>query len=902
MAELTKKHVASKAKMTVDKSSVFTCILSMLLTSVVILIAYVMLGFAPFGDRAFLYKDGQQQMIDLFCWLKDALTGKSSIDYTFTKYLGGSNFAVFSYYLSSPFSLLIVFFRKDQASLFLNVLLLIKASVASLFAAYYILRRFKPETRTKYAMAVMLSASYGLSQYFIAQSANVMWLDGGYMLPLLLAGIEKLVNNKKSTLFVVSAALAVCFNWYTGLIDLLFAGFWFLFESARVAVTGNTKLKKQLDLKGFLYSVIRFATASISAILISCILLLPSYMLLAGRSYGNAGIGELLDFTFLGFIPNVISSYSFGTVSIKGSVSLFAGSPVLLGTVLLFVSSSKTVKEKLLYGAFLLTVILTFYWQPLVAMFSLLRIVESFWYRYGYTGCFAVIYLAAVFYLETDIKKVKAWVPPCIAAAFSIIVFFMTDPASAAIPEIYLAKGLSEILHIAYDQYLIPLIAKMVFPILTSLLLCLAISLRKKKSTYFRAGALLLSIVSITELLLGQMVLSLAYSTTDTPYMEYYTNTELELLSRIEDPAFYRIVQTSYHSNHHNLPASYNEPMAYGFNSVSSFVSAPDENSVWFLGRAGYQDYYDTIPATVSENLALDSLMSVKYVLLPYGDENNSGLIKLAKTEGFKELYLNPYAVPAAFVISNTGDYESSDTTCPALYLNDHYRYLSGIDKDIYIPIDPELISCEITDEDGRNVYTYTISSSSDDSLILYADLLTNTDTGADLYMNGELYTSYTSEMAPSMVRIRPENGKIELKLVFKETQSDLKVTDAQFYALDLKILNELTLVMSSKAPSRSNIRDGYCYFELSDAKPGSSLFTSIAYNKGWTITRNGVKVDCDLTGDTFMTIPLEEGQNVIEMRYSVPYKNSAIAISAAGILLLAGMIVFENRKKKISK
>ena len=120
----------------------------------------------------------------------------------------------------------------------------------------------------------------------------------------------------------------------------------------------------------------------------------------------------------------------------------------------------------------------------------------------------------------------------------------------------------------------------------------------------------------ITELTYGQMVLGKIYSTDDTPFIEAYTSNELALLQNIDDPSFYRVVQTTYHSSHHTLAASYSEPMAYGFNSVSAFVSAPDENSIAFLDRAGYKSYYDTIPVTISENLALDSLLSVRYVML----------------------------------------------------------------------------------------------------------------------------------------------------------------------------------------------------------------------------------------------------------------------------------------------
>lgn len=880
----------SNKKTAFNKPLIATCLFSMLTTAFVVLLSFIVLGFAPFGDQAFLYKDGQQQMIDLYCWYKDALAGKSSIDYTFTKYLGGSNFAVFSYYLASPFSLLIVFFRKEQASLFMNILFLLKTSTAALSAAYYLFRRFSPKATPKYALTIILAVSYALSQYMISQSSNMMWLDGVYMLPLILAGVEKIVSEKKSSLFIVSAALALCFNWYTGIINLMFAGFWLLFESVRTAIAANSKS----GLKKFLFSLMRFALASVCSMLISAVVLLPTLSMLSGRSYGKSGIGMLFDFSFIGFIPDVISNYAFGVISVKGSVSLFAGTFILIGIVLLFTSAAKALKEKILYGVFLVIVILMFYWQPLVSLFSMLRTVDTFWYRYSYVGIFALIYLAAVFYLGSEVKKINLWIPPVVAVVFSVIVFLMSDPGTYTTAEVLLTSELSDILGIDPDYNTIPVIAKIIFPIIISLIFSLTVSLSNKKNANLRAATALLSVIVITELTYGQMVLGKIYSTDDTPFIEAYTSNELALLQNIDDPSFYRVVQTTYHSSHHTLAASYSEPMAYGFNSVSAFVSAPDENSIAFLDRAGYKSYYDTIPVTISENLALDSLLSVRYVMLASGDENTEGLDKICGTEGFKDLYSNPYAVPAAFVISKTGGYESQSTV-PAGYLNDMYRHLSGIEKDIFTPILPDSASAD------QNTYHYSLTVDNDSAYILYANFVTNTDTGAKLYINGEEYTSYSMEMAPSMVRIKTINGKAEAELVFNEDQSGTAVTDAQFYVLDLEALEEATNAIKAKAASQISISDGHCVFEIDNADEGESLFTSIPYNAGWTVTRNGQKTGFDLTGDTFITVPLEKGSNVIEMTYKVPHKSSGILATAAGLVMLAGIAFVENKKKKLS-
>ena len=867
---------------TYGSRTVVSCVCSCILTALILLAAYVLLEFIPFGSNALLYKDGQQQMVDLFCWFKDVLSGKSSIGYTFTKYLGGSNFAVFSYYLASPFNVLIVFFDKTQVPLFINVLYIVKTSFASMFACFYLFRRFKPGTRTKCAAAVILSVSYALGQYMIAQSSNMMWIDGVYMLPLVLAGVERLVAEKKSALFIVSAALAICFNWYTGIINLMMGGIWFLFESLRTA--------QKPALKNFFGSFLRFCVSCVSVLLISAVILLPSLTLLSGRTYGSGGIGMLLDFSMIGFLPGVISNYCFGIASVKGSVNLFAGSFVLIGVILLFFSSLK-LKEKLVYGVLLITVILSFYWQPLVALFSMLRNVEGFWYRYGYIGIFTLVYLASVFYLESDTAKLKTWIPVCASALYCVVVVLLSFVQQPGVVDSIFTSKLSEILMTPDDVHLMPMLAKMAFPLITAVFFCLALTLKKGKSSIYGAGNILLSAVILIELLLSQMVLGKTYSTTDGPDISSYNGSEIELLKQIDDPSFYRVVQTSYHSLYHGLSASYSEPMAYGFNSVTAFVSAPDENSVYFLDRAGYPQYYDTIPVTVTENLALDSLLSVKYVILPAGDEGNIGLKKTGSVEGFKDLYMNPYSVPAAFVIKGTGSFESSGSN-PSLYLNGLYRHLSGIEKDIFVPVN----DVESTSE-GRE-FTYRINVS-EGNHVVYANLVTNEKSGAVLYMNGEKFSPYSEEMAPKTVQVKIVDGKAELKLAFNGEEG--KVTDAQFYMLDLDALEELTSEMKTNGASRIDIRDGHCIFEVENASASDSLFTSVPYHKGWTVTRNGKKVSVDLTGNALMTVPLEEGKNVIEMHYSVPGLKAGTAAMAAGIVLLAGIAVFENRKKKVS-
>lgn len=886
------KETALKDRQDIKKTLTVAGI-SFFITAVLTLIFFALSEMSPFGKNALLYRDGEIQMVDLFCWYKDVLTGRSSIDYTLTKSLGGSNFSVFTYYLASPLSLLVVFFDKSQIPAFINMLFLIKAALAASFMSIYLTARFRPGDKTRYVFYVILSATYASNPFFITQSSNTMWLDGAYMLPLVLMGAEQIAHGKKSTLFTITAALAVCFNWYSGIIDLMFACFWFLFELASYLMENG--FKKDTALRKSLTAILRYALSCICALLLASAILVPTLLKLSGRTYGKGGLSMLLDFSFMGSVPDTLLNYSFGMISIKGHVSLFAGSFVLIGTGLLFLASLKPLKEKILYGILLLFTVLMFIWQPLVALFSMLRVVESFWYRYTYLGIFALIYLASTFYLDTGKTKVKAWMPPVIAGVFSLIEILLFYLLPARLEDQFFANSVARITSGTPDTTVIPIAAKVIFPIVVSAFLSLYIAGQKESNSFKSIISGITAVILASELLLGQLILAIDYSTPNSYTLADYFKNEEALLGNINDDSFYRVVQTSYHSIHvNNLPASYNEPMAFGFNSVTSFVSDPDENTITFMDNAGYKSHSETITVTTSENLAADSLLGVKYVMLPAGDTNNAGLEKIAGTEGFKDLYLNPYSFPAAFVYSRIpGSYESTSDV-PALNLNDMYKKLTGISKDIFIPAASEASAV-------GNDYNYRVNlgdSYDPERYILYADFVTNTEEGAKILVNGDEYTNYSMFLAPSMVRIKSDTKEVTVTLRFNENIAGPEVKAAHFYLLDLSVLKEAVSTARANQPSLMEIKDGYGRFEIDNAEAGLNLFVSIPREQGWHVMLNGNEIIYDHS--SLMSIPLKKGKNTIEIKYSLPHKTEGIAASLLGVVLLAGIAVFE--KKKLSQ
>ena len=67
-------------------------------------------------------------------------------------------------------------------------------------------------------------------------------------------------------------------------------------------------------------------------------------------------------------------------------------------------------------------------------------------------------------------------------------------------------------------------------------------------------------------------------------------------------------------------------------------------------------------------------------------------------------------------------------------------------------------------------------------------------------------------------------------------------------------------------------LRTTYLEGTVNAENDGSVLFTTIPYENGWTITVNGKKVTAEKSLDSLITIPLEQGENKITMKFSPDY------------------------------
>lgn len=587
------------------------------LSFVFMIVLYRVYHYAPFGNQSLAWADANIQYLDFFAFLKDVIRGKNSIWYTFTNMLGGTYFGIFSYYLASPLNLLIVFFEKEQLHSFFDLLVAIKLSLAAAAAAYYLQIRF----RLPLYLVFCLSFSYAFGQYSFAQASNIMWLDGVYLLPVILAGVYKNITEEGSRLLSVSVALSVIFNWYSGGINCLFSIFYFVTE---FFLLEEVKTKEVLVRK-----LLRYMYAMFIGLCISAFLFLPSVALL------RDGVGKGFDWNrfstgFNGNILSVIQYYTLGAASGKDHVALYCGSLPLIGCLLFNFNNVLDNKKRIILSVLLAFTVLVFYWQPLYLLFSLLKDASSYWFRYAYIGIFSIVFIAAHYYENMNsVMTVENTSKPL--GCFVLGLFFL-----------HYSKPAGDLKNVYYTVFFLLLVY--------FCLRKLTVRVNSKSVTIWLM--FLLITVTLTELgRNGKLLMEQYYYKGIDRFIHYEKNTQM-LIDNIKgyDHSYFRISQTSTRTTEPSgLTAYYNESVAFNYPSISSYTSCPDNSQLSFLERLGYRTEFERIKVVNTSVIGADTLLGVKYILSKYPIRGLEKINQLNMPNYEKKVYSNKFALPMAF-------------------------------------------------------------------------------------------------------------------------------------------------------------------------------------------------------------------------------------------------------------
>ena len=192
---------------------------------VIISIIFAYAGLVPFGSNNFLSSDLGTQYRAFLTELRRQLVSGNVHLYLFSQSLGDNFFPVMSYYLLSPFNLILVLFSPMGIPAAANIIIMLKISVMGVTMAYF-LKSYSQEIKySNYLFTLAYSFCGFVASYFY----DLMWLDALIMLPLVAVGVMHVLRKQKYVLHFFSILLSIIFNYYLGYMLCIFSLCFFIY-------------------------------------------------------------------------------------------------------------------------------------------------------------------------------------------------------------------------------------------------------------------------------------------------------------------------------------------------------------------------------------------------------------------------------------------------------------------------------------------------------------------------------------------------------------------------------------------------------------------------------------------------------------------------------------------------
>lgn len=860
-------------------------VIAFFLPSALLFIAYAIFKVYPFGDGSVLVLDLNGQYVYYYEALKNALFGDGSIFYSFSRNMSGDFFGICAYYLASPFSLIPTLLPRSVITEGILIMQMCKVGACSVTFSYYLNKTKRADSLS----GILFGTMYGLMSYVVVQLMNPMWIDGVVYLPLIILGIEELVKDKRILPFAIPTGLMFIANFYIGYMVGIFAALYFVIFAAGEGCFFS--IKKLLD-RG-----LRALIGAIIAVLIGAITILPIYKILSlGKmEFSTPPTYEAYDKFPIAQVLGKLLPFSYDSVNVQGLPFIYCGVLTLILFPAYFAVKNISIKKKITSA---ITVGVSFILMY-VSTFDLLMHGGQWpnWLNYRYSFVFSFLILTLGAEALNNIKNINRASLFKVYGAIIVLMIFFKERWTSYISDIYTYW----FTFIALSLYLaILLIIRFKPGIKKVALICCIV---------FVSCELVFNSYNTFEKIDDEVLYSTRPSYTDwldefSPVVEYIKD---------NDDSLYRM-DTTYHR-------TVNDPMALNIYGISHSSSLMNTKILDFLGNMGYTSRgFES--RYIGGTIVSDSLIGIKYVIAEWEDQGAQVVPKRSLTvfdDLYNEIYdngyvihayENPYALPIAFYADNALSQVYFDTADENNVFDNQNRLLSGIMGEDYteylVPCEYEMTLNNVTEYDAidqmRYVPTDSMYSASVDYTIksdisgeLYMYIPTHYHRSATVNYNGKVIREYFADDYHTSLGLgKVTKGKENrLSLIFNE--EDIYMQEAKFYVLDEeKFAKAIEKIRSN--PSEVIKKDEANLTVNLTAPKAGYVYTSIPYQKGWTVKIDGKKVEPICVADSLMAIPISEGEHTVTLKFVTDGFVLGLALTIFGILICIAIIVYKKK------
>lgn len=846
--------------------------------TVFLLCVYLVYTAFPFGDKTIMRMDLYHQYGPLFAELYERVVNHKSFLYSWYSAGGSSFLGNYFNYLSSPLSALIFLFDKKDIATAITFLVFVKLVLtAGSFSIYLKLSQNKGNI-----MTVALSLFYASSAYMLAYYWNIMWIDAMILLPIIALGIERIINGKKPIVYIVSLAVLLFSSYYMGFMCCIFAIIYFVFYFAVTSnitdkICPNATYKKKYTLKEFynnklINTGVKFAVSSIVAAAVTAFSLVPVFMILRSSSATSDNFPQ--SFTAYFDIFDFITSHLAGletTIRSSGEdvlPNIYSGIITIILGPLFIINKKISLKEKACYIAALIVLLFSFNNNCMNFIWHAFHFPNDLPFRFSYIYSFMLLTMASKCLSKFDGIKAKDICYVGILWIFFIILAQKMPTEKISSLTIYLSLALV----VLWSGFLY--------------------MIREKKATKFISFSLCLVLI------FGEFCISIAnginFTYDNADYSQNF-NSYSSAINKIHslDDEMYR-EELCYLETRM-------DPSYYGYNGMSVFSSMADEDYSqlqYSLGMFGNRiNSYTYNTQTPVYNL----MFNIKYLIYSgIGSEPDESLYKLSfENDDKTTVYENKYHLPIAYAVNTAIDIWETDEGNPFELQADFLNLAAGYGN---VFEEPEYISTEFDSISGDEVTsngTYFLDDSNinDEYGSAYITLKTKRD--------GNVYLYITS---PDIKNISVSGDD---KFEVDQNIDEPYILDLGYYDADKEIIVTLDC---SNIESENVYYEIYCYSLNKDVldnsynrlkensinltshtetsfegtisvENDSYLYTSLPYDKGWTVEIDGQRVETLEIADAMLATMIKKGDHTVRFSYMPQGLRIGIAISAVSFI-----------------
>lgn len=860
-------------------------------STLIMIFVYYCFQLFPFGGFTILRMDLYHQYGPLFAELYERIVGARSFLYSWNTGLGGSFLGNFYNYLSSPLSIIVVFFGHKNIPEAIATLILLKAAFASASFSYY-LRRTQGRND---ALTAAFGVLYAFSGFFIAYYWNVMWLDAMVLFPLALLGIDSIVNHKKPGWFIFALTMTMITNYYMAFMLCLFCIPYFFvslftanFDSekddTRVIPAKSTGKKagpiKRLLRSRVLVSGLIFGLSAALSAGLAAFALLPVYHILqsASATSGSFPSTYLSYYKIFDFLANHLANVD-PTIRSSGTdvlPNVYCGIATLLLVPLYLFNTSIRLKEKVAHVFLLGFLFFSFNINYANYVWHGFHFPNDLPYRFSFMYSFILLvmaYKAAIRLKEFSGKELLG-----AGTAVLFVVVLIQELGSKNVNEITILTSLC-------------------FVVLYTLLFAL-----ERGKRFVTIGFSIMMICSVTaeiciantdNYIMGQRKIDYVGDYDD------FRTVKSALDERTE--GFYRMELS-------NLRARM-DPAWFDYNGVSTFSSMANEKLSNLQSRMGMASNFINSYTYNPQTPIYNAMHSLQYVVNNRDETMNPKYYQPLMSKGKFTAYENRYSLPIAFCADPALLNWESSSSNPFMVQGDFFEKATGIPDvfeqipivdafyynvdEMYSGFDTGQFYFYKTSPDNDASITFVLTPQADRSCYLYVKS-SHVDkvniTGGDGYVTKE-------NSREAIIDIGVQRADEELRIELPISEGNSGSIDVYAYALNHALFSEGYEKLRSEALNISVFEDTRILGTVK-AKNDCLLFTSIPYDKGWSVRVNGEPVGNDRVvkiGESLLAVKLNAGANAVEFTYMPVGLMQGLYISLASLLLLILLLILKK-------